>query len=190
LPVKVNRKATGRAAAREIKTLSRKGPPGSRSDENGPVHRGEDYLFFVDRALDRMSDIVSDLGDDLANLRPDLPNANSAYQILTHCMGVVEYWVGHLIAGRENNRDRDAEFRASGRVDELVSRVKAVQQKLRADIATMNPADPLRSQLAQAWIPKDREFTQEMALIHVVEELCQHCGHMELTRDILQASAA
>jgi len=34
-----------------------------------------------------MLDIVTRLGDDLANRHLDLPGANSPYAILTHCLG-------------------------------------------------------------------------------------------------------
>lgn len=51
----------------------------------------EDYLAFVDDALDGMVSIVSELGDERANRRPDIPGANSPYIILTHCLGVMEY---------------------------------------------------------------------------------------------------
>ncbi len=37
----------------------------------------QDYLYFVDQALDGMVEIITGLGDDLANRRPDLPGANS-----------------------------------------------------------------------------------------------------------------
>jgi hypothetical protein len=37
----------------------------------------DDYLFFVDEALDGMVRIVTELGDDLANRRPDVSGANS-----------------------------------------------------------------------------------------------------------------
>src|SRR5215469_983865 len=83
----------------------------------------EVYLLFVDHALDSMAQALQQLGDDLANRRPDVPGANSPYAIVTHCLGVIEYWAGHLVAGREVERDRDAEFTASGDVDELVARI-------------------------------------------------------------------
>jgi hypothetical protein len=156
-------------------------------NDNGGVQRSDDFLLFMNRALDGMVRIVSELGDELANRRPDLPNANSPYQILTHCLGVVEFWVGHLIAGRENRRDRTSEFQASGQVADLVTRVEKVQRQLPDDLAGASPADPIEPMPQQAWVPRDRVFTQEMALIHVVEELCQHHGHMELTRDVLRA---
>ena len=54
----------------------------------------EDYLQFVHEALTGMTGIVTDLGDDLANRRPNLPAANSPFAIVTHCLGVLEYWGG------------------------------------------------------------------------------------------------
>ena len=50
------------------------------------------YLRFCDEALVAMRDIVVDLGDDLANRRPDLPGANSPFAILTHCLGMCAAW--------------------------------------------------------------------------------------------------
>ena len=43
----------------------------------------EDFLLFTDRALDKMLEIIEELGDDLASRKPDLPDANSPYAILT-----------------------------------------------------------------------------------------------------------
>jgi len=65
----------------------------------------EDYLYFANRAIDGMVNIVTGLGDELANQRPPIPGANSPYALLTHCLGVVSYWAGALVAGREVIRD-------------------------------------------------------------------------------------
>ena len=73
----------------------------------------DDCLWFIDDALNGMIAIVSDLGDDLANAKPVLPGANSPFAVLTHCLGVMEYWAGAMIAGRDVVRDRDAEFAAA-----------------------------------------------------------------------------
>jgi hypothetical protein len=74
----------------------------------------DDYLWFVDLALDAMLAILDQLGDVDANRRPVLVGANSPYAIVTHCLGVMEFWGGHAVAGRRIERDRDAEFRAPG----------------------------------------------------------------------------
>ena len=75
-----------------------------------------DYLWFVDLALREMAGIVEQLGDDLANRRPPFRDANSPYAILTHCLGVMEYWGGATVAERPVQRDRAAEFAATGDV--------------------------------------------------------------------------
>lgn len=147
----------------------------------------DDYLYYVDDALDGMVRIVTELGDDLANRRPDLPGANSPYVILTHCLGVMEYWAGHVVAGRRIERDRDAEFRATGKVADLVERTRRARDQLRFDMADLEPAALPRGapRPEVADLPIGR--TQGGALIHVYEELAQHRGQMEGCRDVLLA---
>jgi hypothetical protein len=146
----------------------------------------EDYLWYVDDALDGMTDLVTRLGDELANRRPDLPDANSPFAILTHCLGVMEYWAGHVVAGRTVLRDRPAEFRATGRVADLVEQVRAQRARFADDVANADPFAPPRGEVSDddAALPLGR--TQGGALLHVYEELAQHRGQMEITRDVLR----
>ena len=147
----------------------------------------DDCLVYIDDALDGMVAIVSELGDDLANRRLDVTGANSPFALLTHCLGVMEYWAGHVVAGREVERDRDAEFRAHGAVDDLLARVERVREQLRADLAALDSGAPPRGYVdpEDADLPLGR--TQGGALIHLYEELAQHRGQMEVTRDVLLA---
>ena len=96
----------------------------------------KDFLTFINLALDGMLRIVEELGEERANLLPDLPGANSPYAILTHCIGVCDYWIGTLLGKREVARDRDAEFRASGAVVELRQRGGQLKARLPADISS------------------------------------------------------
>ena len=82
------------------------------------------YLWYVDRALDSMLAIVSELGEELVNERPDLAGANSAYALVTHCCGVMADWGGYAIAGHPVDRDRAAEFVATGSVADLLETVR------------------------------------------------------------------
>jgi hypothetical protein len=147
----------------------------------------DDFLAFVDDALDGMIEIVSGLGDDLANRRPDLPGANSPYALLTHCLGVMEFWGGYVVAGRHVVRDRDAEFTATGPVAELVERAERARRQLVADATGVEPSAPPRGRLdpEDADLPLGR--TQGGALLHVYEELAQHRGQMEGCRDVILA---
>lgn len=147
----------------------------------------EDYLWYVDEALDAMVGIVTELGDELANRAPDLPGANSPYAVLTDCLGVLDYWAGYVVAGRSIERDRAAEFRAVGAVHELADRAACARQQLRADIARLDPLAPPRGapERDDSELPLGR--TQGGALVHVYGELAQHRGQMEVIGDVLAA---
>lgn len=147
----------------------------------------QDYLYFTERAIDGMASIVSGLGDDLANRKPSLEGANSPFALLTHCVGVVDYWVGHLVAGRDSERDRDSEFLASGPVQPLLDEVTSMKAQLIEDVIRAEPGAPLRSIPPADFQGPDRELTQGSALQHVYEELAQHHGQMELMRDVIVA---
>ncbi|HYZ35218.1 MAG TPA: DUF664 domain-containing protein [Pseudonocardiaceae bacterium] len=147
----------------------------------------DDFLYYLDEALDGMVQIVGELGDDLANRRPDLPGANSPFAILTHCLGVMEYWGSEIIAGRRIVRDRPAEFRATGRVAELIEDTRRARQRLAADLAALEPCGPPHGQPRPGISTLPLGRTQGGALLHIYEELAQHRGQMEITRDLLRA---
>ena len=147
----------------------------------------DDFLMFIDRALDGMLRIVEELGNERANIRPDLPGANSPYALLTHCVGVADYWIGALLAHRRITRDRDAEFQAQGTVDDIRRVVRNMQQQLRKDISHVQGEQPLVSAPAASYTPMSgyEGWTQGAALLHAYEELAQHHGQMEIMRDML-----
>jgi hypothetical protein len=141
------------------------------------------YLSFCDEALVAMRDIVVGLGDDLANRRPDLPGANSPFAILTHCLGVCGAWASTTNLGEAVPRDRAAEFTATGPVATLADDTDRMRESLRQWVARAEvdspPANPDR---------RDEYATQGEVLLHVYEELAQHLGQMEVTRDVLRAA--
>ena len=145
----------------------------------------EAFLLFIDEALDGMVGITEVLGDERVNLRPDLPGTNSPFAILTHCVGMTEYWLGSVLCGRPSTRDRDSEFRARGTVAEIRQAVKALQVQIREDITHVQGDQPLGRSLDLRG--HTQYYTQGDVLLHCYTELAQHHGQMELTRDILLA---
>jgi uncharacterized damage-inducible protein DinB len=147
----------------------------------------DDYLFFVDEALDAMIGIVEGLGDEAANLRLDIEGSNSPFAILTHCLGVMEYWAGHVVAGRSINRDRDAEFHASGAVPDLVQKARAARAQLADDLSAVAPLDAPGHPASKADAQRTYGRTQGGVLVHLYKELAQHRGQMEVCRDVITA---
>jgi hypothetical protein len=163
------------------------GSPTSPAGRDLVAVSATDFLWFIDAALDVMAIIVRELGDELANRRPDLEGANSPYAILTHCLGVMEYWGGATVAGRVITRDRAAEFEARGKVGDLLRRTAESRQRLQDDLAGLDAmATPTNVHRSPEHVVPYTE-TKGAVLVHVVRELSQHVGQMELTRDLLVA---
>lgn len=149
----------------------------------------DSVIPFIDAHLDGMAAIVDQLGPERVNARPRLAGANSAFAIVTHCAGVTEWWLGYQVAGRCVERDRDAEFTAIGTVDDVHRAMREAKTNLRADCAVANLDEPITDpdrypddDPAQAW-------TKGQALLHVLDEIAQHHGHLDLTMDLLLQAA-
>ncbi|WP_377641358.1 DUF664 domain-containing protein [Oryzobacter terrae] len=143
----------------------------------------DEFLGYCDTALDGYAAICRELGDDLVNARLD--GGNSAFGLATHVVGVMARWGRTVNRGIVVPRDRDAEFTATGTVAEALALLGAGRAALHEDVAAAVPAD------APANPPPGRDRdepglrTQGGVLLHVYEELAQHLGQLEVTRDVL-----
>jgi len=145
----------------------------------------EEYLWYVGRALHEMLSIAAELGDGRVCIRPTLPGANTAYGLITHCLGVADYWLGALIAGRVVERDRAAEFAATGTVASLIHAVTAAITQMGTDLRSLESATPPRTEPDPSFLGPRRPLSQAGVLLHVLEELAQHHGQLEVLRDVL-----
>jgi hypothetical protein len=74
-------------------------------------------------------------------------------------------------------------------VADLAAAARKALDQFRDDAATAEFAGPPRGGTGHQKYPGELEFTsQGHALVHVLEEICQHLGQMELTRDVLRAA--
>lgn len=141
--------------------------------------------FLLERHFDRMTAAAAELGDDLVNEVPDLPGANSAYQIVIHCCGMLEWWTRSAILGLDVDRDRDGEFVATGTVAQLTARVDQVRAQFVTDLEQIDPEAPLRGDPSPEYYGTPLGGSARGVLMHVFEELAQHHGHLDLTRDLV-----
>ena len=154
-----------------------------KTPETDPL--GAAMLSVCGETLDDMVAILEALGDDRANTRPALPGANSPYAIVFHCVGVIEYWAGSVIAGLRIPRDREAEFLATGAVEELIGRVEAVRARLPGWVAIAIDEGIRDRSAAGSTRTEAATASPEWVLMHLQRELAQHLGQLELTRDLL-----
>jgi hypothetical protein len=147
-----------------------------------------DVVAFVNLALDRMVTKAVALGPRVSD-RPHLDGANSVYSLIVHCIGVTDWWFDHAILGNSSQRDRDAEFDASGTLSDLQRLVGQFRSDLpelvgRVTRAAQPESDYLDSLTAgeRAW-----PWTTASIVLHVIEELFQHAGHVDITADLLSS---
>ncbi|POX60411.1 hypothetical protein C3492_27090 [Streptomyces sp. Ru62] len=151
------------------------------------MHEHDEYLYFLRRAFDGMLGALEELGDDLGNTAPALPGANSPYAIAYHCVSVADYWLGHVVAGRRVDRDRPSEFVAKGDVRRLRREVEALFARLEADLREALPSESPRNAPPAEFEGPDRPLSVLGVQLHVLEELAQHHGQVQITRDLLRA---
>lgn len=144
--------------------------------------------WYVDTALARLLARADELaeagGDELLSRRPDVEGANSVFALVTHCCGVMERWGGEVIAGRPITRDRVAELTATGSIDQLESLVAAQRRRWVDDLAGYEAGEVPRG-AAEPDEGEPEVITQGFVVLHVIEELFQHLGHVDLTVDLV-----
>lgn len=144
-----------------------------------------DFILFCNRTLDGMEKVVTKLDDSLLNAKPDLPGANTVFQLVTHSTAACEYWVAHIVCGHRTARDRDAEFLARGTATEAVAAISNLRKLLESLRAELEARKALAKE-PQTETPLGQPWTVGAATIHAYEELAQHLGHMEITADVVR----
>ncbi len=145
-----------------------------------------DMIAFINLAFDRMLEKAEVLESRVSE-RPSLEGANSVFAVVVHCIGVAEWWLGHAILGRASDRDRDAELAASGTIADLRGLVAQFRSALPELVElAMNTPVP-ESAYLEAVTAEERAWpwTTASICLHVVEELFQHAGHVDITADLL-----
>jgi len=142
------------------------------------------YLTTMNELRDQMKSVLEGLPEEALDWRPiegegELAT-NSLGVIVTHSAGSGMYLIKEVIGGQPAHRDREAEF--------ATRRVNASTLKARLDGAGKIVEEVL-SPLKESQMEEDRKYRDRTAkvrwiILHVIEHLAQHLGHMQLTRQL------
>ncbi len=146
------------------------------------------YAVVLERIARRALDQFKDISDRDLNRPFVLPESNSAFVLATHLIGSAEYWVLELAGGRDVQRDRLAEFRATGTGAALAARYERWLAAMQDLLQTL--PDEQLDQLVPVqpgYHPSldETPMTLRDALLHAIEHCALHQGHLELTRQLL-----
>jgi hypothetical protein len=139
---------------------------------------------YLDRAFGHILAVLDRVADDELTARPLGPDTNSVSGLVVHCTELCEFWLGHVGLGDPTERVRDAEFASQAGRTELVERIATAQAAVPGHLARL-AAGQGRPHEARAFLYGDEG--DDSLVLHVVEELYQHVGHLEVTADALAA---
>lgn len=126
----------------------------------------------------RIAHHVQDVDVEGLNWRP-APDLNSIYANAIHVAGSQTWWVMERIGGRDVERDRPAEFEASGSdPQEPVRRLAEAMRHTRLifESLTKESMTDLRPGIG------DRPTTIRWMALHLIEHAALHLGHIQITR--------
>jgi len=111
--------------------------------------------------------------------------ANSLYALATHVAGSQAFWIGQVVGKRPQERDRAAEFQATGDdVETLRARLRQVQALTHTVLDELSLAD-----LSQEREARGKQHSVLACILHAIEHTALHQGHMELTWQLWQREA-
>ncbi|GAA4673685.1 DinB family protein [Gordonia humi] len=139
----------------------------------------------VEETLAAIAQVLDDCDDESVNATPVPGTVNSVFALVTHLDGVIADWGGNLVAGEGIPRDRPTEFTAQGTLaqarsilDRMSERLpRYIRLALTAGIEAPGAISSTRVDAASA--------TPEFVVAHLLRELTQHTGHMQICRDVV-----
>ncbi len=159
---------------------------------NGEI---QGYSDFIDMLLEKAADNAAPLTPDALNWQPLDTDTNSVAALCAHMCGVVRWWVGQGLTGNDVGRQRDTEFVArvddsgnlsfwgtSRPIADVISETRAISREI---LASLDPSALTQLSAVDTLGPQLNRW----ALVHTIDELAQHIGHMELTIQLYNARA-
>ena len=153
----------------------------------------EQYIKELRKLFDKLCAALEGLSEQQLNWHPPAPDANSIFVIATHTLGNARAWILGICCGQPIERDRPAEFRASGAdAGPLVASARALLGEIEAALGAIDPVslgEPREARQQLRGAGTGGPVTGREALLHVIEHAATHLGQIELTRDLALANA-
>ena len=154
-------------------------------------HEAAQIALVIDRITGEIMAKIATLSDEQLNQPLPIPDANTLFAIATHAVAMGEFWVLTLVGNHPSNRNRSAEFRATGEGKALIARYQQWIADTHALLATLPAAEMERIveppfEFRSTGGLQDGPLTVRDCLLHVVEHTATHLGHIQLTADLLE----
>ena len=143
-------------------------------------------LHYLDHAFKGIAAVLDRVDDVTVNVRPGGWGTNSIAGLVVHCCELAPSWFEMPGLGRESHRDRDAEFATTATVAELREMIQRTMARLTPLVHEFAAGPTALDHEFRGFLPGN-DWSDDALFLHVLEELFQHLGHMEVTADAVTA---
>lgn len=151
------------------------------------------YARQIGGLIERVVPAVEGLDEAQLNRRP-ATEMNSVYIIAAHMLGNMEAWALGIVCEQDVQRDRVAEFSASGADGaELASAARELRSRVDAALGALDVSalDEMREPLASHWgTGTPHPMSVRQLLLSTIVHNASHAGHLEITRELTLAISA
>ena len=141
------------------------------------------YLERLDYLRDEFKKEIRNMSPEELAWKPLGEDTNSANVLATHVAGTEAFHIHQLVGGIDVNRNREAEFAASGMdPSHLEQMLSDTGETTRQVLSNATTAD-----LDETFDYRGQSVTRRWAVLHTLEHIGQHLGHMTLTRQLYRA---
>lgn len=158
----------------------------------------QNYAELFNQLLSKTKKHVEEAPREALNWKPAAEETNSVAAIAVHMCGVAQWWIVWGVAGHKIERDRPSEFRAVvdeegyvdfwGRREKLTSLLRDTMADAGNAFDNLSEAD--LDGAIYAPDPDVEQNTRRYAILHTIDELAQHVGHLEMTLQMWGAQQA
>jgi len=144
----------------------------------------EYYAAVLEETKAEIKDLIKELDSETLNWMPLTTDSNSIYQLVTHICGSEAQSVHKAIGGRPFDRDRDAEFEASGTessvLQALLDSTANVTRAVLGEIG-FESLDETRDTGTSAGA-----MTIRRIILRQIHHNALHLGHIQLTKQLYE----
>jgi hypothetical protein len=150
-----------------------------------PQNEADLYRYHLRRLITWYLEALDPLPTEAFTWRPPTPETNSLAAICSHAISSAEWWVLSCVGNGPIERDRDAEFAVESSWAAMRPRFETFLRSAEELLAGMSSEE-----LAQTSHHPAGDRMRRRCLLHTVEHLGLHLGHIESTIDWWKASQA
>ncbi len=143
------------------------------------ISENELILRYLRKLNSTMLNAVRDLSEEELNWQPPMLQCNSIYVILYHAATATNWWL-NVVRGNIIERDRPTEFSSHGTFAHIEEMFTSWLHAAVQIVPTLQAED-----YETVHILTRGQYTTRDALMHTIEHLSLHLGHIEITRQWL-----